>query len=226
MAHQTEYDLVTAARLGGLTYGWTDVVSEWQDQRLTVRMTADAVRVGGVRGTVTAAEAQEVADLLGCLLPTPKLLDLRWQQAAIKTTPHPIPISSSDAAVLRHSRAIDTEAEKLGQGSLANVGKHWMLSERATPLRSVLYGWHVDAVGSWRGIKLHPSASLPGVGVIQPESTAHDYGHWDYSMTLVLCHQSAVLNGQRVLLADVMQTPELCNLVVHTGRPVGARLPC
>jgi len=115
------YDLVTAARQGRAVYDWFDVVSG----SLTVRMIADAVRVDGVRGTVTAQEAQLVADELGLLLPTAKLLDLRHEQSAVKLDPHTqLGCPSTPEATALHSRLIDADVAKAGHGAVSPTGKH------------------------------------------------------------------------------------------------------
>jgi hypothetical protein len=181
---------------------------------------------------VTAREAQQCADLIGAVLPTPKLLDLRFAAASCHVDPQPKHYPggrgmSSDAAVRAHSQRVSTEAEKRGEGIVSNVGKHWVLHDRALAARAVLYGWHVRDNGpTWRGIKLYPSVAVPGVSVIQPVSTAHGYGHHDYSMTLLCVAGECVVDGERRETAEVYTDPALAGLVTASGRPLrAARLP-
>src|SRR5690606_25807727 len=131
----------------------SDVRFEWAEVRSTdgvhaavFRMLADALKLDGVRAAFTAREAQEVADELGVFLPTPKLLDLRFQQATVKDDPSPkyrpggVGMASAEA-IAEHSTRVEQTIGK--PGIVANVGKHWVLHESASPRRAALYGWHV-----------------------------------------------------------------------------------
>jgi hypothetical protein len=189
--------------------------------------------VGGVRLSCTAREAQQCADEIGAVLPTPRLLDLRHEQAAIKIAPQPKYYPggrgmATDQAVRDHSQRIN-RASRGYPGVLSPVGKHWVLHERATTTRAVLYGWPVPWTNgrrSWRGIPTYPSVTDPDVRVIQQPSPAHDYLHHDYSMTLILVHGVCEVDGQRMRTADVLCDPELCGLLVAPGRPLRSpRLP-
>lgn len=216
----------------------SDVRFEWAEVRSTdgvhvavFRMFADAFKLDGVRAAFTAREAQEVADELGALLPTPKLLDLRFQQAAVKNEPSPkyypggIGMATVEA-IAEHSARV--EHAIVGPGIVANVGKHWVLHESATASRAPLYGWHVDrgvVGGTWRGIRVYPTVSGDGGHVIQPVSTAHNYDHADYSSTLLLVHAECEVDGVVMKTADVLRSPSLCGLAIASGRPLtGARL--
>jgi len=114
------------------------------------------------------------------------------------------------------------------RGIVENVGKHWVLHEKLSATRAVLYGWHVEDVhdGEWNGLRAYPSASAPGRFVVQPPSDAHDHHYHDYSTTLVLVHGECEVDGQRMATADLLRSPDLCHLAVANGRPLAlVRVP-
>lgn len=228
---------VDAVREGRATFDWFAVESASGSHRATFHLFADALRVDGVRETFSPREAQVVADLLGALLPTPKLLDLRAAQAPVQTLPQPKAYPggagmSSRQATLEHSARV--EAAIGGRaGAASNVGKHWVLHRKVTKDRAVLYGWHVTEADTtlsrgkrhWRGIDLQPAVVTPQAYVIQRAEAAHDHAHHDYSMTLLLLHADCVVDGEPRKTADVLSSPELAGLAVDDGAPVAPRLP-
>ena len=160
-----------------------------------LEVSADAVTVDGQRVTATYAEALEWADALGAELPTPAVLDARWQQADLQNLPHTQPLHRGSNDPILHNVAIDRDIaehrERCGEDPriVGNVGKHWVASRSGG---YPLYGWHVPAGElSWRGIKTHPADSgETAARVLQPYSpNAHGADHKDYSMTVVLCRR-------------------------------------
>ena len=157
-------------------------------------VSADAVMVEGQRITVTYHEALGWAECFGGRLPTAAMVDARWQAADLKNDPHTQNLGNGENDAARHSAAIDADVARFGQPAIVgNVGKHWVEAERGG---FPLYGWHVDTPdASWRGIKLHPSASGETTAkVIQPYSPgAHPGGnHKDYSSTLILARRPGI----------------------------------
>lgn len=235
--------LLEAVRRGRASLIWDPVKVERAGRRLVVPMTRDAVRVGGLRDTCTAYEAQLCADELEALLPTAVLLDHRHEAAPVQIDPQPKFYKdgigmSAPAAVEAHNERINI-AIRHREGMVSPVGKHWILDGRASSSRAVLYGWHVptqryDAelghmvwqspeVGS---LKVTPSVSGADRYVVQNVSTAHGYSHHDYSMSLCLCGNVWELEGKSIRGADVLTDPELCSLVLYAGKPLASsRLP-
>jgi len=213
---------------GSADLAWFDVPASHEGDFAIFRMLVDAPRVGGVRLTVTAEEALECAWHIGACLPTPRLLDLRWAACTrCKVDPQPKNYRGgvgmdTPGAERQHSQRIDAAIGGAGGAPVSNVGKHWVTSRKATVERAVLYGWHVPELGTWRGIPLHLSASLPGIGVIQPESTAHGWHHHDYSSTLMLTKSDVRVlkqgeGWQALTLRDVLTDERLCGLACHDG---------
>lgn len=187
--------VVDKVAAGDFEHEWVEAVLDGHE----VLLSRDALKVDGVRVSVTATEAQKIADLLGAMLPTPEVLDLRYELASVKIPPLPSDVvSTSDKA---HSQRVDKMCGGI-HGIIANVGKHWVLHPAVSATVAVLYGWHVDgwAGGLWRGIKVYPPASdKTDAHVIQAPSTAHNLHHKDYSMTLVLVRPKTEDGRKRIL---------------------------
>lgn len=222
---------VEDVKSGKVEYCWTDLRIVSGELDATFRVFCDAMKIGGIRVNVSAKEAQLIADELGAHLPTAKLLDARYRAAAIDAEPQPKYYEGgvgmdTQVACIEHNERVMSAVGEARAGIVQNVGKHWVLDRRATEARSVLYGWHVDSEDvAWKGIKLH-HAVTPGLRVIQPVSTAHDYHHKDYSMTLLLLHGECIVNGKTMATEEVLTTAELSQLLLHDGLPLSSgRLP-
>ena len=163
-------------------------------------VSADAVKVDGLRRRFTWEEMCVMAFQLGGRLLTCAEADARYEQADLKNKPHTQRLWEGEDDSAEHSRLIDADIE--AHGSAPNIvgcaGKVWVQREPGTPDgQSPLYGWHVDSgYKTWKGIKLHTARSDETLAkVIQPYSpTAHSVedpntkqwhpdGHSDYSMT-------------------------------------------
>lgn len=156
--------------------------AEWQwaalppDSRVSIM--ADALRVDGVRVTVSARTAQVVADALGARFSTPQLEDAIYRCAGNRV--HPRPMDVVRATAQDWSRQIDDlRTPGLAGLIVATVGKAWVESSLARTDRAANYGFHTLTGG-------YPSATPGGCRVWQPESNAHNLDHSDYSQTLRL----------------------------------------
>jgi len=228
-------DVIAAIRAGRADYQWSEIVRRHGGHEARFRIFRDALKVGGVRVTVRPTEAQQAADLLGAVLPTPLLLDALYEQADIhippKTGPHDHSMDDWDVCI-RHSARVD--AAIAGRvGTVCPVGKHWVAHYLMTESRAVLYGWPVPAAevhhaggrAVWEGIGLYTAECGSG-HVIQQPSAAHTHRHRDYSMTLVLVDDTCLVDGQPMGVAGVARDPDLCGLVLASGRPLWSlRLP-
>lgn len=211
---------------------WVPIRSKHGDHEAEFYVSADALKIGGVRFNVTATTQQQIADRIGASLLTPKLADLLHAQAEIKIGPKPRRITSTTAAMFEHSAAVDAAIVKAAgslqaaEGKLVStVGKHWCISEelRNVKNRALNYGWHF--LGStFEGVKGYPCDSrtldpVKGISfyVIQPSATAHDPNHSDYSQVCVLVMQVCNVDGKQMLLSDVLRNPELAPLASHEG---------
>ncbi len=179
---------------------------------------SDALKIDGVRVNVCAQTEQAIADILGCMLLTPKLADLIWLQKDATIKPFPRPITSSTQAMIDHSADIDKAIASLSAAPNlpCTVGKHWTVSNGllAHPGRAENYGWHFD--GALPGIPAE-AAVTPGLKLIQGRGWAHDMHHVDYSQTCVLVSRQCQVDGQGRDLTDVLKDPDLAPLANHDG---------
>lgn len=206
--------------LGNFEAMWSEIVHYIDGKEVKLHVMEDALLVGGVRINVSATLEQKIADLFDASLPTAMVADMMYVSAVRKVGPCPMQISSSVASMNIHSNAI---AKQLTSqvGLISTTGKHWILDKKIefNPKRACNYGWHFTGP-SYKGIKGFPAASSivsKSVNVIQPNATAHDPLHSDYSQVCQLVSQRCWVNGAGYLFSDVVKDAQLAKLFSHTG---------
>lgn len=202
----------------------------------TFYVSADALKVEGVRITMNAKTQQQVADMLQACLLTSKLADQMWLQRGITLKPMPRQITSTTKAMIDQSRKIDAALEAQGQPTdpeviIATVGKDWLIDEDLVkyPGKAMNYGWPQEdpkrtrhsmgkLAGSLGGITGYPTdGDLLGVSVIQPSATAHDPSHVDYSQNARFVLWFCIVDGVERDVRDILRDPELATLISYTG---------
>jgi hypothetical protein len=186
----------------------------------------DALKIDGVRVNVSAKLQQNLADLFDASLMTAQIADLVYTRAVRRIDPAPMPISSTVASMIKHSGNVDKKLKSLSLsvGLVADPGKHWILDKKLEldPRKACNYGWHFTG-DSYQGIKGFsvPSSinKLNGfvVKVIQPNATAHDALHSDYSQVCQLVSQTCWVDGVEKRFSDLLVDPRLSILVNHQG---------
>lgn len=181
----------------------------------TVWVTPDYLAVGSdedfVRMPLGLPSACAVAQDWGMLLPTPKIVDAVWNQAALKLEPQPMtpgPEMMSNEYFLQHQSLVEEQRAGRGTGKLtAGHKKDVVLSNRLRkrPGRIAIYGWH-----------------RPDGQPIQPLSTVHVDWYADYSHGVRLVHPMAQVNGKSVSLLAALQDPDLALLFCGEGVVAGA----
>jgi len=213
---------------------WSPVTSQHEGHTATFEVFSDALKMDGVRINACADTEQKIADLLDCMLLTPKIADLIWSQRETTLVPSPQTISDTTAAMVAHSERIDGALNKLGgaKGLISTVGKHWVLDNDILDHPGFVenYGWHFEGV-AFEGIVGEVNASLIKdddgrfVRVIQGRGWRHNKEHVDYSQIVVLVSATCVVDGQSMKLSDVLQNEELAPLASHNGPLKLLRLP-
>lgn len=214
-------------RQGKAEIYWAPVTSDYNGHHAEFQVFADALKLGGVRVNVSAETEQILADMLNCMLLTPKLADLIWLQRDITLPPFPRQITSSTAAMVEHSAKI--EAAVLGNsnpyGLVCTVGKHWVIDNAlgTSPHKAMNYGWHF-AGSNYQGLTGEVCATLTKdpttrqyLRLIQGRGTAHDMHHVDYSQTCVLVSKDCVVDGNQMTMPELLKDPNLANLASHQG---------
>ena len=162
--------------------------------------------------------AQVLADELGCVLPTRKMVDAIWRAAAVKLAPRPIPPSAAmtTAAVFtEHNATVRTQraevAERFPAGALvAGHKKDVVASARLTgaPGKVAIYGWH----------RVEGSA-------IQPLYLGHTATWVDYSHGVRFVRKEMTVAGEKTTVATVLADPEKSALLSDEGPVTVARYP-
>jgi hypothetical protein len=221
--------VLSAVTSGQYEMPYADVTNTYKGHTATFRMSADALKINGVRYGMGAGLMQQVADALGCLLPTARLRDLLYMQRAITILPETssivgIPIASTATAdMVKHSAAIDAAIEKAGgSGIVQTTGKPWILTNDLLthPGKACNYGWNVPGTGSsWLGVYVARPASDPSLPfrVIQDPGYAHGLDQADFSETCTIVHRACIVDGAPMDLADLLVDPVLCYLASHEG---------
>ena len=187
---------------------WLEVPTRHGDHEGRLFVAADALRVGhaedAIRVNATAETTQHIADHLGTVLPTSRICDLVWQHAHVRLTPStqvPDAQMANTDRMVRHSREVD--AKRRGRcGLIANVGKHWVLSNRlqGRPGTAANYGWF-RADGS----------------PIQTLGIQHNIQHVDYSQVIRLVRRDMIVDGRVRDIQEVGADPDLAGLVSSEG---------
>jgi hypothetical protein len=199
-------DLIVAAVARG-AYDppeWRTITSNYKGRRAQIEVSTDALTILGVRIDVTAEGAQRIADALGTILPTPRILQLIWEQAEVRLDPcnsNPDKTMASTARMIQHSECVD-QGIAGRKGMVANEGKHWVLSNRIAGKENLAanYGWFVK-----------------GRRPIQTVGTRHDTAHTDYSQIVRLVKPAMKVDGREIDLREVGRSPELWGLVSDEG---------
>ncbi len=197
---------------------WSAVLADGRAHTITVRALPDYLALGHdgdfVRTPVGGPTAQAVADAWGMVLPTRRVVDRLWQQAAVRLAPSPMAPSAqmmSNAYFVEHQRRVEAQRAGRPLGLLtAGHKKDVVLTPRhaTQPGRVAIYGWH----------------QLDG-RPIQPLSLVHEATYADYSHGVRLLDAWCEVDGRAARVADVLADPLLHPLLSDEGRLASARLP-
>lgn len=191
----------------------------------TYHVTPDYIAIGSDTDyflmPMTPLLAQRLGDRLGYSLPTRKMVNQIWTNAAVKLSPSTIPADpdmitvpyfAQHNAAVRTQRNATTNANPLG----ALVGgdkKDVIISARiytnfASPSITktvVIYGWHYTS-GS----------------PIQPVYNGHEETYADYSHGIRFVQQNLTVNGSANTVTNVLTIASLCSLLSDDGASEGS----
>jgi hypothetical protein len=236
---ERERMVLEVARTEHAQFNWCSVGIEDGGHTVELLVLGDAMRVGDaqdqVRPSCTQPTLQRIADYLGALLPTEKIADIAWRQAALQLVPHTMTPDSrmaSTARMLEHSRAVSRQivgAGFLEGGALFGAPcKLWCISNRLKGHIgfSCNFGWHVSPTRA--DMPKSKFRSTGGLSVLQPLATAHkafdahgnevEANHNDYSQgAAYLVSRTCTVDGVNWDLADLYRHPTLSKLVSYEG---------
>lgn len=243
-------DIVQAVKDGQGHFEWAELHSVYNDITLILSVFRDAMkfddvppmkwhrtsipnspeRFGGVRLPATAAELQQIADMLNCMLLTPKVLDLMWEEAKSTGTrfnavvndgePHYNIVANMNIHAVHW--LLEEEITKAGGdrgGIIMSVGKYWVLVNELLQHPenwACNYGWFSSAAPP------HRTSATGRYRVWQQPGYGHGDNHLDPSQLIRLMYRYALLvrPGEapcEVDLRVVAQDPELAPLISHQG---------
>lgn len=214
--------ILGAVLAGDASHAWAPVDLAAGGLLGRIDVSADDLRVHGIRVNADARTLQAIADALGGVLATSRVVDAVYAQAARTTAPITTswyadkPTTMNDTnRMLEYSGMVDA---KLGDDSslAANTGKWWVLAKPlwAKPGYAANYGWHSSA-GK----------------VIQPVGLAHDWTHSDYSQKVRVMRDTMDVSRdggstwETMSTHDVLVDPELAPLLSAEGALPGSRIP-
>lgn len=151
----------------------------------------------GVRLSLFPWEAQNLADVLQCVLPSPRLVDLIWEKADLKLEPQTISTNrGSQATLIQHNNLINQQINNREFVLVAGHKKDIVLSSRIPTEKVVIYGWH-------------RTNGKP----IQPESSIHSASYKDYSHGTRLISRKVIVDGVGMDIWDAVNTPTWKQLI-------------
>ena len=167
---------------------------------------------------LTPMTAQMIADQSGCTLPTRRMVDAIYAQAAVKLAPAPIPpgpAMTTVAVFAQHNEMVRTQRTAMlnlhPPGELvAGHKKDVVISAKlaGAPGKVAIYGWH-QTNGT----------------AIQPLYLGHTAAWVDYSHGIRLAQQGITVNGQTTTVARVLADPKLAYLLSDEGVILNSRYP-
>lgn len=179
---------------------------------VTACVSSDYLAIGSDRDflfvPMRLATALAVATRYGFTLPTSRLVDAIYAQAAIRLSPQPLPAGDqmrSTPYYLRHTELIEAQRASLGARlGLLTSGhkKDVVITGRLSrfPDRVAIYGWH-------------RATDSP----IQPLSTVHGANYADYSHGVRLVSSTVLVDGAAMPMFDVLADPDLSRVLNGDG---------
>jgi hypothetical protein len=210
---------------------WREVKSSRGGHTITMWVSDDALRVGtaedSVRVSVTPRTAQQIADLLRCVLPTTRICDLISEQATVRISPCTYNVNDDERVSTRLMARChrDVEAKVCGRsGLIDNPGKAWVLTNKldSDGQRKSFgtYGLFTSAGTFLSGPRRDGPRKLK-----QPLCVQHYVDYTDYSQVIRLVQRACLVDGMERDLMSVMKDPELSALVSDEGPLKMARVP-
>lgn len=189
---------------------WATLEFDHRGHSYAFSFAADALKIDGVRVSVSHRTAQRIADLLGFWLPTPKICDLIHASASVVLRAHPqTPDATMDdtAVMVAYSRLLDREIDdRLARGGhVSTIGKDWVNTNRllGRPDLAANYGMH--------------DRRAPNGKVWQSLGTRHNPDHADYAQLVRAIARRAWVDGAPIDIAELAAHPEHHSAISDEG---------
>ena len=190
----------------------TQRLANGREVTVTICVMPDYLAVGSdrdfLRVPMNLHTAADIADQLGFMLPTRKMVDAIHEQSDVRLRPQPMqpgPAMASTDYYVRHNRSVAEQIASLNVplGALVSGNKKdVVISNRlaAQPGRIAIYGWH-----------------RPGGEPIQPLSTVHGANYADYSHGIRLVSDTVYIDGRPAAIREVLTDPVLAAILSDEG---------
>jgi len=208
------FEAIAGGAVPSFMQTFANVVLEHGTYSGVARVAVDYASIGTdedfVRIPMSPITAQRLADLLGYLLPTKRLVDAIYDAAIVRLPPSPLPPGPqmmSNDYYRRHHEAVEKQRAGRGAGMLiAGHKKDVVITNRLfqRPDRVAIYGWH-----------------RPDGRPIQPLSLVHEASYADYSHGIRFVQATMMVDGHERTVADVAGHADLASLLSDEGV-----LPC
>lgn len=221
--------VVDDIRAGKAQIEWAEVVSKSADASVEIRVPVirDALKIDGVRVSASAQDLQRIADMLGCLLLTPKIIDLIYQQAKLRFEP----VVNIDGRIVAktsskaYSAAIDAKIREHGGdpgGLIDSVGKYWVLHNHLSQPAYLKLGSATVCNYGWLSSSGAYAAVTHGLRCWQNPGFQHDDVYDDPSQLIRLMRRWGwiVTPGEPPKPLDIaaaLRDPKLAPLLNHDG---------
>ncbi len=198
---------------------FTGTLADGRQAQITICVTPDYLAIGSnrdyVRVPLGLRGAGQVAEAFNMMLPTTRMVDAIYAQAAVHLAPQPMPAGGqmvSTGYFLRHNATVQRQLAAAGAplGALvAGQKKDLVLTNRlaSNPGKVAIYGWH-------------RTNGRP----IQPLTTVHGAAYADYSHGIRLVSRTAYLNGRPVDLQELLMDGRYARLINKDGAIGGAAI--
>jgi hypothetical protein len=178
-------DSISGKKISGTYYVAPDYLAVGYDNKKD----ADWARI-----CITPMAAQQIADSLGCFLPTKKMVDDIYRSAIVRLDPVPLFAFRDSTPTMWHHHLIIEGQRKGRKGLIAGIKKDVVISSRISsdkrPDRVAIYGWH-----------------RPGGFPIQPLYTGHINWYVDYSHGIRLVYRKIKIGGKWIDYTTVLKHP-------------------
>jgi hypothetical protein len=192
----------------------------------------------GVRLPASAFELQQIADLVGSMLLTPRVIDLIWLQAGLRfdcvvNSGSPYFRRLADVNVTSAHQLIEERVANKGgdKGKLVScVGKYWCLintlADGYTSEGPLLYRQRTACNYGWCAEIASGPGLTAGVQCWQRPGFRHDNSHFDPSQTIRVMYSQGWLlrpgeeEGEPVDLKELAANPEMAFLLTHDSKPL------
>ncbi len=191
---------------------FSGTLANGKQARITICVTPDYLALGSdrdyVRVPLGLRAAGQVAKAFNMMLPTTRMVDAIYAQAAVHLAPQPMPAGGQMVTTdyfLRHNATVQRQLAAAGAslGALvAGQKKDLVLTNRlaSNPGKVAIYGWH-----------------RTNGRAIQPLTTVHGAAYADYSHGIRLVSRTAYLNGRATDLQELLMDSRYAGLINKEG---------